>query len=187
MARRAKQFHYAVHGSLYVRPRGKMPEALAARDLPAALPRGLRQPPAGRNFFPREKKRLVVLAEPREIGHARRQAVVLRDLARAHVVEPHHFDAGLLRRLFQRRTGFRVGPRQGDAVVMPDGLGLRDTLAKIALGHEEAAAIFGDEGVAILQFSADELDFHARPAASKDQRRLPAVQFLERLLRAAFG
>src|SRR5258708_9462058 len=164
-----------------------MPERLAATRIEAAF--------LGRRNKPRDsflvggskEKGLVKFTAACKLRVSWFNAGVFRDLARTHMVEAGDADATFLGDFVKNLTDFRVRASKCHAKVASRPFHVRNLNIEISIRKIDGATAFRNEGMAMLEFAPQRLDFVPRAGGYQHQRNVAARKLRQRFLGLSEG
>lgn len=178
----AEVLQQLAHGAAFVAAAVSVPETAAPRDVQLPLASHFEKCFFLRGSCARKEKRLVEIAQARPLRLLQGEAGILGDFFRAHLVKRYDFNTNLVSDLHESIGDFVVGPSQREAVKRFYGGGAFNAVCEIAVWNEDAAAIFGDEGMRVLYFAAKDFHFRAGLAGAENERDAAAGDLVERIL-----
>src|SRR5258706_1445904 len=159
-----------------------MPESLAATRIEAAF--------LGRRNKPRDsflvggskEKRFVKFTAAGKLRVSWFNADVFRDFARTHMVEAGDADTTFLGDFVKNLTDFLVRASKRQAKIASRPCDVRNLNIEISIRKIDSATAFRNEGMAMLQFAPQRLDFVARAGGHQHQRNVAARKLRQHCL-----
>ena len=164
-----------------------MPESGSSPRVETALVSCFNEPGYGSIIVGSKIKGFVKLTGARQFSAAWAQACVFSNFTKVHMMEAGDPNGAFLRDFIERLTDFFVRPSQGDAEVARRTHGARNLQTKIPVRKVYSPAIFGDERVAVPQFSPDGLNLLPGPGSEQGERNFSPFEFRQSFFRSCKG